>query len=102
MLGRPKRVWKKHKEFIKLCRCIVPGCMFENIDPAHIRSAANSGTGLKPPDWFLVPMCHWHHVEQHQHGQPAFERKYGLALLTLAAHYASISPDKEMKQAMEI
>jgi hypothetical protein len=31
----------------------------------HVRTAANSGTGMKPPHWFLVPLCHVHHDNVH-------------------------------------
>ena len=33
----------------------------------HARDASNSGTGIKPDDWFTVPMCNNHH-QQWAHG----------------------------------
>lgn len=38
---------------------------------AHIRRVKEgAGTGIKPK-YCAVPMCHWHHSEQHQHGESA-------------------------------
>jgi len=42
------------------------------MEAAHIRSAANSGTGVKPADRYVAPLCRWCHGLQHSHGQPAF------------------------------
>ena len=50
----------------------------------HIRTAANSGLGMKPDDRFAVPCCFDHHKEYHNHGRKTFERKYGLDLLAEA------------------
>jgi hypothetical protein len=36
---------------------------------AHARRANNSGTGCKPSDKFLVPLCGDCHRLQHQHGE---------------------------------
>jgi hypothetical protein len=36
---------------------------------AHARRSWNSGTGCKPDDRYLVPLCGDCHREQHQHGE---------------------------------
>ena len=46
-----------------------------SIDFAHLRSAANAGTGLIPHDIFGVSLCRPHHDEQHRLGAEAFGKK---------------------------
>lgn len=37
-------------------------------DPAHVRLNGRGGMGMKPK-FSAVPLCHQHHLMQHQHGQ---------------------------------
>lgn len=98
---KTKRVWHKHREFVRRLGCCVPDCENTNIEFAHIRTAANSGIGIKPPDWFGVGLCQKHHVEQHNKGQRWFELEYGIDLLEMAFLYATRSSDKEMIKEMK-
>ncbi len=106
----PKRPFPKrkgdsdiHKRFIRTFHCIVWGnphgaCDTDHkIECAHIRTAANSGTGKKPGDEWLVAACRTHHAEMHSRGDVSFERKYGVNLAALALEFAASSPDKEIK-----
>jgi len=94
----PQRVWLRHRRFVKsLCCCV---CNAPFVDFAHIRSAADSGTGLKPPDWRGVPLCRNHHREQHEAGQGTFEDRYHIDLDALAAQLVAKSPDAKMRLAM--
>jgi hypothetical protein len=37
---------------------------------AHVRRIANgAGMGVKPKDFSAIPLCHRHHMLQHQHGE---------------------------------
>lgn len=45
-------------------------------DPAHIRYGSGAGVGMKPADWYAVPLCHAHHSEQHRIGEVTFWHKY--------------------------
>lgn len=56
-----------------------------NIEAAHVRTETDGGTGMKPSDCWAIPLCHEHHREQHQIGEPAFERKYGIKMREIAA-----------------
>jgi hypothetical protein len=103
----PIREWPIHKAWIESQPCMIR--TFEcfpkadcqgDIVSAHIRTAANSGTGLKPPQWDTVPLCTHHHGLQHQKGQPEFARLCGLNLLPVAQGYAERSPDEAMKKEM--
>jgi hypothetical protein len=81
--------------------CIVPGCRRWPCQFCHVRSAANSGTALKPFASFGVAMCDLHHTEQHRIGQPGFERKHNISLFGTAAAFYRNSPDHEMKEALK-
>ena len=80
-----------HKEWIKLKPCTVPGCPWATV-AHHVRTAATAGTGMKPGDEWLVPLCDKHHKEGHQKGWKTFERKYGVDLKATAILLAAHSP----------
>lgn len=96
----PKRVWLRHRKFVRSHCCCVPGCEAFQTEFAHIRSAATAGTGLKPFDWHGVPLCRNHHREQHQVGQGTFEDRHGIDLDAIATELVRQSPDVQMKLAM--
>jgi hypothetical protein len=96
----PQRVWPRHRAWLRRHQCVVPNCQGGPIEIAHIRSAANAGTGLKPGDHSALPMCTSHHAEQHRAGMLTFAAKYGLDLAGLAAEFTRRSPDKAMREAL--
>ena len=95
----PKRTWPKHERWVRAHRCSVPGCEAGPIEFAHIRTAANAGTGLKPAAWHGVSLCSAYHAESHR-GERTFEAKYGIDLKAIAAEFARRSPDQAMRDAM--
>jgi hypothetical protein len=96
----PRRIWPRHRRFVKSHACCVPGCAGEPIEFAHIRSAANAGTSVRPFDWFGVSLCKRHHREQHDRGVETFMATYLIDLWALAAEFAARSPDLAMRAAM--
>ena len=100
ILRGPRRHWPRHEAFVRRHQCCVPGCEGDPIVFAHIRSAANAGTSLKPHSAFGISLCDDHHREQHQIGQPAFERKYGIDMRALAAAFVKALPDQAMKESL--
>lgn len=100
ILREPKREWPRHRKFVRSHECVcsltIGAICSGRIEFSHIRTAANSGTGLKPHDASGVPMCADHHLHYHRIGHISFERQYGLSLVKLAAEFASKSPDKKM------
>ena len=96
----PEKMWPRHERFVRSHHCSVLGCRCGPIRFAHIRSAANSGMGSRPNASYGIALCDMHHLEQHDIGQPAFERKYGLDLFALAAEFVRRSPDTAMKEAL--
>lgn len=79
-------------DMIRQLPCCVPGCRRYPSEPHHVRTAANSGTGMKPPDTETVPLCRVHHDEYHLQGGKSFEHKYGLDLAEEARFLASAPP----------
>ena len=53
-----QREWPRHRRFVRSFGCSVPLCTTNTpIEFAHLRSAANAGTALKPHDAFGVSLC---------------------------------------------
>lgn len=105
ILRGPKLVWPRHDAFIRRHTCIVTLSKLHDdcrgpICSCHYRTAANSGTAIKPASWWTWPGCDRHHTEQHTIGQDAFEKKYGLDLSELCREFARLSTDQAMKDAM--
>lgn len=96
----PQRSFPKHERWVRGHCCIVPGCQNRDIQFMHLRSAANSGTGLKPSSAYGIPGCGAHHGEAHLIGHDTFAMKYGLDLWALAEAFARRSPDKALREAM--
>jgi hypothetical protein len=95
------RIWNRHRVFVRSHGCCVPGCDDGPIEFAHIRTAANSGTGLKPHDAFAVSLCHSHHRESHEDGLITFARRYKINLVELAREFVKRSPDFKMRASMQ-
>lgn len=58
---------KIHKTWIESLPCCRPSAIACNGDVIghHCRTAENSGAGVKPDDWYLLPVCHAHHAWVH-------------------------------------
>ena len=59
--------------------CLVPKCGLPG-EPCHVRTKRNHGD---PEN--VVPLCRWHHREQHERGVKDFSYRYGLNLTIHAA-----------------
>jgi len=97
-----QKIWPRHRRWVKAHGCCVPGCAARRVDFAHLRSAANAGTGQMPHDIFGVSLCRHHHHEQHRLGARAFSRKYQIDLWALAAEFARRSPDWQMRASLKL
>lgn len=95
-----RREFPRHRAFVRKHECCVPGCANSGIEFCHVRSAANSGVGMKPSDAFGISLCAYHHHIQHQIGQSAFERRFGLDLWAIAEAFVKASPDTSLKAAL--
>jgi hypothetical protein len=97
-----KKIWPRHRRWVRSHGCCVPNCATLAVDFAHLRSAANAGKGQKPHDIFGVSLCRTHHSEQHRIGADAFAKKYGIDLWALAAEFARESPVWEMRASLKL
>lgn len=98
----PKRKWPRHEKWVRGHTCSVPDCTGTPIEFAHVRSAANAGTGLKPHSAFGVSLCFAHHREQHNDGVETFQRRHKIDLFALAAAFVRASPDVEMRASLRL
>lgn len=90
---RPQsRTCAAHRAWVKRHYCSVPDCRRVPIECAHVRGGTDGGAGLKPSDKWVISLCAHHHREQHDVGEPRFEEKYGLDLISLAREFARRSP----------
>jgi hypothetical protein len=97
-----QKIWLRHRRWVKSHGCCVPDCPALSVDFAHLRSAANAGTGQTPHDIFGISLCRIHHDEQHRIGAEAFNKKYGIDLWGFAAEFARRSPDWEMRASLKL
>lgn len=59
------------------CLCFPRGGCSGKIEAAHVDYAGGKGMGTKVADRHTVPLCTWHHAEQHRIGWAAFQLRYG-------------------------
>jgi hypothetical protein len=98
----PQREWPRHRAWLRSHQCAVGRADCEGpVEVAHVRTAANSGVGLKPPDWDAVPLCRACHAQQHQIGMETFQQQLKVNLAELAMEFARRSPDTAMRKAMK-
>lgn len=73
---------------VRCLPCIVPGCWKGPIEAAHAK--ARGMGGVNSDNRQLVPLCRWHHSEQHTRGVITFQAKYGIDLEAEAKRVAEI------------
>jgi len=100
----PRREWSRHRRFVRSHECCVKGkngheCLGP-IQFAHVRTGTDGGGALKPSDWWAISLCTSAHVTQHNMGEPAFEKAYGIDMKRLALEFARKSTDEAMKAVM--
>ena len=95
-----RRVWPRHRRWVRSHGCCVPGCVAARVEFAHLRTAANAGTGQKPHDAFGISLCRDHHDEQHRLGIAAFAAKHQIDPWALAAEFVRRSPDHELRASV--
>jgi hypothetical protein len=99
----PQRIFATHRQFVKRHACSIRGCEQTPIEFAHLRTAANSGMGLKPPDSEGISLCRAHHARAHQIGHDTMARENGMTLDQLhkiAAEFAARTPDRALREML--
>ena len=97
---RVSRECPAHRAWVRRHHCCVPGCRMRPIECAHVRQDTDGGMALKPSDRWTISLCRTHHVEQHQLGETAFEKRYNLDMRELAQLFASRSPHRRRLHAL--
>jgi hypothetical protein len=95
-----RRDFPRHRQFVRRHACVVPGCDGLPIQCAHVRLGTDGGTGLKPSDWWCVPLCVEHHFRQHGAGEESFWA--GRDAKALALSFAMQSPVPEVQEKARI
>jgi hypothetical protein len=84
---------RAHLAFVRAQGCVVRPTpadrCFGPIEAHHVRSAANSGMGMKPPDTAAVGLCCRHHRALHTMGRRTFETLHAVDLAAQAARLAA-------------
>lgn len=62
---------------------------------AHVRNGTDGGTGLKPHDKWVLPLCALHHALQHCIGELTFWSRVGIDPVSLAEHLWRHSGDTD-------
>lgn len=100
-----RRVFPSHRSWVRKHACSIKGCEASPIEFAHLRTAANSGTGLKPSDAFGLSLCREHHRRGHDIGHDAMARENGMTLDELhkiAAEFTKRTTDKALREALKL
>jgi hypothetical protein len=82
-----------HRAWVRGHACCACGSQTA-IEAAHVRVGTDGGIGMKPSDRWVISLCKEHHTEQHQIGEPAFERRYGIDMRRLAEAFFRASPHR--------
>ena len=67
---------KPYLDYIRKQSCII--CQQSETDAHHVRIKNNAGTGIKPSDFYAVPLCRLHHLESHHYGRNTFFERHGV------------------------
>ncbi len=92
----PEYRYPGHRRYVRRFVCSVPGCPVTETVAAHYRGGGTSGTGgstsKKPPDWWILSLCHACHALQGNIGEAPFMAKTGLDMEAMATEFARKSP----------
>lgn len=101
----PRPAWKVADAFRQWLRgrpCALAGtglCQGP-IVAAHVDHAGDKGVGTKVSDRHCIPLCDWHHHDQHLRGWPQCEAKLpGKDAVKLAAEYWRAWPGRAKWEA---
>ena len=92
---REKRVrCPSHLKWVRGFHCAVEGCLNLPVEAAHVRRGTDGGMGMKPSDFWAIPLCQTHHRQQHFLGEESFETTYALNMRALAREFSARSPHR--------
>ena len=102
---RPQVRSPKHRQWVRGFQCSVEGrglvsrgemhkCVGK-IQAAHVRTGTDGGTGVKPSDFWAIPLCVSAHTIQHAIGERAFEQRYGIDMRSITEGLERRSPHRK-------
>lgn len=89
---------KKYLAAIRRLPCLICGTV-PCREAAHVRMSFNT-FGRKPSDYRTIPMCHRHHMQQHERGERDYWNFVGLDPLPIVEELNRAYPDEETMAAI--
>lgn len=88
-----------HLKWIRGHECSVKGVScFGRIEAAHVRTGTDGALSVKPSDCWTIPLCSFHHADQHRAGEAAFQRIFGIDMKKIAAEMWRASPHRHKSE----
>jgi hypothetical protein len=84
----------QHLAFVRQLPCVACGKAAPS-EPAHVRTGADGGVGMKPGDRYAVPLCTTCHAKQHRVGELTFWSALRFDPLNVALRLWTVSADIE-------
>jgi len=84
----------QHLTFVRQLPCVACGKAAPS-EPAHVRTGADGGVGMKPGDRYAVPLCTTCHAKQHRVGELTFWSALRFDPLNVALRLWTVSADLE-------
>ena len=78
--------------FVRQLPCVACGKAAPS-EPAHVRTGADGGVGIKPGDRYAVPLCTTCHAKQHRVGELTFWSALRFDPLDVALRLWTVSSD---------
>lgn len=82
----------QHLAFVRQLSCVACGKGAPS-EAAHVRTGTDGGTGMKPGDRYVVPLCPSCHAKQHRIGELIFWSALRIDPLSVALRLWTISAD---------
>lgn len=68
---------RRYLAWIRSQACLVTGKRI-GVQAAHVRWLSNAGTGIKPSDFWTLPLHADEHRRQHEHGEKSYWSSLGI------------------------
>jgi hypothetical protein len=88
-----------HRAWVRGHACSACGSQF-GIECAHVRSGTDGGTGIKPSDAWCISLCVTCHRKQHEVGEEAFEKAWGIDMKAIAQMFFKLSPHRRKLEGL--
>lgn len=84
---------RAHLQWVRGHVCAIDSDQCEGkVEAAHVRIGTDGGMGVKPSDTYAIPLCHFHHDQQHRLGERSFEAQHKISMLRIAEDLVRRSP----------